>query len=166
MRTTKRSWDIIWQRKIPRIDVHEKLNSISHSEYQTDGIQKTKDATSYINRSHHTQRDMKFNPSLLTNTHPLAPAKNTTVTDRLNFASLPKWIFRKFQPWRRCRSETVTSQAPWSLPPLFDITCVGSAVQASLRIRKISLTGPFHSPISFASTTKIQPNTLSIAYDA
>jgi len=43
---------------------------------------------------------------------------------------------------------------------------VGSAVQASLRIRKISLTGPFHSPISFASTTQIQPNTLSIAYDA
>ena len=43
---------------------------------------------------------------------------------------------------------------------------VGSAVQASLRIRKISLTGPFHSPISFASTTQNQPNTLSIAYDA
>ena len=43
---------------------------------------------------------------------------------------------------------------------------VGSAVQASLRIRQISLTGPFHSPISYASTTQNQPNTLSIAYDA
>ena len=34
---------------------------------------------------------------------------------------------------------------------------VGSAVQASLRIRQISLTGPFHSPISYASTTQNQP---------
>jgi hypothetical protein len=43
---------------------------------------------------------------------------------------------------------------------------VGSAVQASLRIRKISLTGPFHSLISCASTTQNQPNILSIAYNA
>jgi hypothetical protein len=43
---------------------------------------------------------------------------------------------------------------------------VGSAVQASLQIRQISLTGPFHSPISYASTTQNQPNTLSIAYNA
>jgi hypothetical protein len=43
---------------------------------------------------------------------------------------------------------------------------IGLAVQASPRIRKISLIGPFHSPISFASTTQNQPNILSIAYDA
>jgi len=46
---------------------------------------------------------------------------------------------------------------PNELAGIIEAECVGSAVQASLRIRQISLTGPFHSPISYASTTQNQP---------